>query len=196
MQEKTSEIIVLNSNNLTNPISIVRPKEELIKYLDWDFIKTRLNEIEDPKVKILIMTLAYTGIRVSEIINICKKDINFKDGYMEIKHLKSRKYETRIIPIRQELNMALFMSTQYLNMPDRVFAYTRQYVHQLTTKYFDTNPHTFRHSFAVHFLRTSKDPMALELLRQLLGHSNINVTMEYLKIVPMQIKQALNNIPM
>jgi len=194
MEQNNTEIVICNSNNLTNPIHIVRPKQELVKYIEWDIIKTKLNAINDPKVKILIMTLAYTGLRVSEVINIQKQDINFNDGFMEVKHLKSRKYERRIIPIRQELNMALLMSSQYLKLPDRVFPYTRQYVHQLTMKYFDTNPHSFRHSFAVHFLRTSKNPLSLEILRQLLGHSNINTTMEYLKIVPMQVKKALDDV--
>jgi len=196
MEEKHAIIEVLDNKKITNPISNVHPKEELIKYLEWEVIKDGINNISDPKAKLLILTLAYTGLRVSEVICIYKGDINFKDGFMEVKHLKSRKYERRIIPIRDELKNILFMATTSLNNLDRIFPYTRQYVYQLTQKYFKTNPHCFRHSFAVHFLRTSTDPMALELLRQLLGHSNILVTMEYLKVVPMQIKKALNDIPM
>jgi len=194
--EKGMDLVVLNKNNLSNPIRIVRPKESLIKYIEWSELKQKLDNILDPKVKLLCFTLAYTGLRVSEIINIKKGDINFRDGYMEVLHLKSRKYERRIIPIRNELKLMLMMSTSSLNLPDKVFPYTRQYVYQVTKKHFNDHPHTFRHSFAVHFLKTSKDPMALELLRQLLGHSAITVTMEYLKVVPYQLKNALNDLDM
>ena len=115
---------------------------------------------------------------------------------MEVMHLKSRKFLRRIIPIRDELKNLLFFTSSNLNAKDKLFPYTRQYVFQLTRKFFVTHPHTFRHSFAVHFLRTSKNPMALQILMNLLGHSNINTTMEYLKIVPSDIKKALDEIEM
>ena len=52
-----------------------------------------------------------------------------------------------------------------------------------TIKYkaFDDSPHRFRNSFAVHWLRCGG---RLEVLSQMLGHSDIKTTMIYLKIVP------------
>lgn len=43
------------------------------------------------------------------------------------------------------------------------------------------HPHQFRHSFAVNWLRNNGD---IIILHRILGHTKIQTTMEYLKIVP------------
>lgn len=72
------------------------------------------------------------------------------------------------------------------NQDDLIFPITRQRVFQITKKYLSISPHQLRHSFAVNWLRCKGDFI---VLHRILGHSKIQTTMEYLKIVP--IDQAL-----
>ncbi len=47
MEEKTHIIEILDSKNITNPISIVNNKKEQIHYIEWDMIKKTLSEINN-----------------------------------------------------------------------------------------------------------------------------------------------------
>jgi len=72
---------------------------------------------------------------------------------------------------------------------NKLFPISRQMVDNLSKKYGFGHAHKLRHSFAINFLRQSDSSMALIELKDLLGHSNIQTTMEYLKIVPMNTKK-------
>ena len=56
------------------------------------------------------------------------------------------------------------------------------------------HPHTFRHSFAVNYLRQADSANDLVILRKLMGHSSILTTMKYLDIVPRDQAKQLAKI--
>ena len=64
---------------------------------------------------------------------------------------------------------------------DIVFPISRQRAWKISRRYLGGSPHTVRHSFAVNWLRHGGD---IVILKNILGHSKIETTMEYLKIVP------------
>lgn len=169
-------------------------KRLMRKYLDKEELLQLLDQVPAGKAKAMLLTMWYTGIRVSEVINIKKKDIDFNHRTIKIKYLKSRKYLERIIPFHSGLKDILELYTAPLNFEDRLFDYNRQYVHRICKKYLRTHPHTIRHSFAVNFLRQSQSPAALVILKQLMGHKSINTTMEYLKIVPNDLAKELEAV--
>jgi integrase len=188
---KAIELIspVQNNKNLTKTSS--RVKQDLPKYWDKEYINNRLESIIDNKNKMLIRFLWMSGVRISEALSLHKKDIDFKNYVMRIKWLKNRKYNERIVPIHPKLKDILEMYTAAMNLEDRIFPFTRQRAWQITTLWLDGNPHKLRHSFAVNWLRCNGD---LVTLHRILGHSKIQTTMEYLKIVPIDQGKELIKI--
>jgi integrase len=185
------------SKSLTK--SFINVKEEQIKYLTRDEVRSIINEIKGHKEKFIFLFMWFTGSRVTEVINIRKKDIDFQNKEIKIRWLKNRKYLYRTMPIHPQLNDLLTFTTQGLNQEDKVFPYSRQRVWQMVKKHFPKefswcHPHTLRHSFAVNYLRQADSANDLVILMKLMGHSSILTTMKYLSIVPKDQAKQLAKI--
>ena len=190
--KKPSEIEVLSNKNLTKYIGNV--KYEQISYFTKDEMNDRLSKLPPNQYSMLFQFLWRTGVRVTEAVSVRKRDLDFDNLEIRIRWLKNRKFETRIIPMHSTLRLPLHTFTAKILSDDRLFSFTRQYVDQLCKKYGFEHAHKLRHSFAVNFLRQSNNPTAFVILQHLLGHSNIQTTMVYLQVVPMEQKEALEKV--
>ena len=193
MDEFIYDAVVLDDNkknNLTKSKGFVERKE-LAKYLDKEVINYRLSQIKNPKHRILCFFLWGSGLRVGECINLTRRDLDFDNKMMLIKWQKSRKYTHRNIPMHDRLVDIMRLFSAGINMDARVFPYSRQRVFQIVKKCMGVSPHQMRHSFAVNFLRQYGN---IVILSQILGHSHIQTTMEYLKIVPVDQAKELEKI--
>lgn len=183
------EIALRNKQDLTKAEE--RVKTELPKYWSKEELKERLNRVKNHEHKMLFTTLWLTGIRITEALNIRKRDLDFENYTISIRWLKSRKWQNRMIPMRPELRDLLQLYSATKNTDDKLFPISRQRAWQLTQEHFEGHPHQFRHSFAVNWLRNGGD---IFLLSRMLGHARIQSTMEYLKIVPADIGKELLKI--
>lgn len=169
-------------------------RKELIKYLDKEYIVNILNGIPANKDKMILQMLWMTGIRVTELINIKKKDFDSLNKTLRITWLKSRKWNERIIPVHPTLSGMLEHFVVGFKADQLLFPVSRQRVYQITKKLLGVNPHCLRHSFAVNFLRQSKNPRAIVVLKDLLGHKRIDTTMTYLQITVGHMAQDLSEV--
>ena len=190
MKEKNNEIVILKPQDLTNSYQSVN-KKDLPKYIDAEVIKERLQEVTNNNDRMLIIFLWMTGCRISEALGVLKKDIDLQNNTIQLRWLKSRKYNYRNIPMHPQLKQLLSFYLAPIKADDRVFPFTRQRAFQITQKWLGASPHKLRHSFAVHYLRSGGELFDLHLL---LGHSKIQTTMEYTKIVPKDLAKELNKI--
>lgn len=178
-----------NSQDLTKTVRTV--KKDLPKYWDKEYINERIELVTDHRHRMLLQFLWMTGVRVSEAVYLRKQDIDFAHYTMSVRWLKNRKFKYRIVPLHPRLRDMLQVFTATMKAEDYVFFWTRQRAWQLARKYFEGNPHQFRHSFAVNWLRGGGDVVTLH---RMLGHSKIQTTMEYLKIVPIDVGKELLKI--
>jgi integrase len=180
------EIQVLNKQDLTKPISNV--KAELPKYWERDYINERIDRISNNRHRVFLQFLWHTGVRVTEAVNVRKQDIDLNNYTIQVRWLKSRKWNYRNIPLHPNLRDILMLYTASMKSDELVFPISRQRAWQLVKKYMRGHPHQFRHSFAVNWLRCGGD---IVVLSRMLGHSKIQSTMEYLKIVPIDTGKEL-----
>ena len=185
----TPKIINQTNSNLTwNDKNV---KADIPKYLEHEELMERLKYIQSEKTRFFLTFLYMTGIRVSEAVNLKKSDIDFKNEAMTVKWQKSRKYNYRVVPIHKQLMGILRVYAATLKETDRLFPFTRFNAWYISKKHIGVNPHALRHSFAVHWLRSGGN---IVTLHRIMGHSKIQTTMEYLKIVPLDQQKELNKI--
>ena len=156
-------------------------------------IKEKMDEVfsdsfEGIRAKLIIEILYQTGIRLSELINLKKSDIQTD----RIKVLGKRNKE-RIIPISNQL---YFQIEVYIEDCDKIKTQSifllslkngekvyPKFVYRIINTYLGhvTNldkcsPHVLRHTFATHMLNNGA---GLETLKDLLGHANLSATQVY-----------------
>lgn len=180
---------ILKRQDLT--ISSQSVKTDLIPYWDRQELNHMIDNINNHEHQMLIKFLWMSGVRVTEAVSLRKQDINFEHYTITVRWLKSRKYKQRVVPLHPILRDLLKLYTATMKTEDRVFPLSRQRAWQICQKHLGGKTHKLRHSFAVNWLRCNGD---LTTLHRVLGHSKIQTTMEYLKIVPIDQGKELIKI--
>jgi len=140
----------------------------------------------------LVLEILYdTGIRLSELIGIKLKDIDYSQ--QQLKVLGKRNKE-RIIPFTESLsnlirhyvekrNEEVGNNTDYLVVtekgemayPKLIYRIVQEHL-KLVSSIKKKSPHVIRHSFATHLLNRGAD---LNAIKELLGHANLSATQIY-----------------
>ena len=135
------------------------------------------------KLKAAFMLGFYQAMRVSEVINLEKEDVNTLTGFIHIKQSKGKK--DRQIPVMKEIEYYI----RYL--PIKI---SRQGLHKaIKTKAKkilgkDIHFHTLRHSGATMYLNDRG--IDIRFIKDFLGHSRLSTTEIYTHVTPIQLKKA------
>lgn len=173
-----------NKTYLNNVISL----EEFKKM--YEIVKNTRRE----KYYYIIKFMGYTGARISEVVKLDVKSV--KNGYME-SISKGSKFRRIYIP--QEFQAELLEWIKTNNIEDKLFDVTPRGISGMLKKIAEdlnidskkAHPHSFRHMFAINFLKNNKD---ITLLADLLGHSNLDTTKIYLRRTEEEQKEIINSI--
>jgi len=143
----------------------------------------------DKEKKLFCLFLYWTGVRISEAINIDVCQIDFDEHKVVIKSLKKRgKTVFRQIPIPEHFSSELMKYISGNRLEEKPFLKDRRtysrYVKSLMKQSGidgpQASPKGLRHSFAVHCLMKS---IPLTLIQKWMGHSSITTTAIYLNVV-------------
>lgn len=161
------------------------------KYLSPDDIHKLLEAWQNDKKYYLLGSLLWqTGLRIDEALGLRAEDIDWNLRQIVVHTLKQRKNDAvRIIPLTAALlpMLSLYVQGNSLKPQDRLFSMSRQAVHEKLKKAVKialpgkmwVHTHTFRHSFAVNYLKCGGN---LVSLKAILGHKRIENTMIYLQL--------------
>ena len=185
LKDKYFNFINVKSPKFSNKLPHILTVEEMERLLNFMPVK-----YEDFLDRAILEVLYSSGLRVSELVNLQKKSIDFEEGMIKV---IGKGQKERIIPIGSK---ALESIKRYINVKpsdydnDDYFFVNKKcksinirYIQRMIKKrcllagiHKDISPHTLRHSFASHILQSSGN---LRVVQELLGHSNINTTQIY-----------------
>ena len=189
------KFLVISNYSDSNPtLKIISPKTS--KRLPVFIEKEKINSLLDAKFfddnfigyrdKLIIELFYFTGIRLSELLNISIKDVDFNNS--QIKVLGKRNKE-RLIPLTYTLISELKNYINKHNINSYLFVdennkklYSKK-VYRIVNKYISKvssikkkSPHILRHSFATHMLNNGAD---INAIKEILGHANLSATQIY-----------------
>ncbi len=192
-----------------NPaLSIASPKisKKLPKVMSADEIEKLFKEKMDARELAVFELLYATGLRVSELVELDIKNIDFQNNTIRTIGKGSKE---RVIPIGtkaksalknylKEREMDIKLSSSKKKDESKVFLnnfaekITRQWVYSFIHNLGDIihksiSPHTVRHTFATHLLENGAD---LRVVQELLGHANIVTTQLYTHISKKHLKDV------
>ena len=195
-----------NIDNIRKILGIKAKKEvkKVMNYLTEKELKKVLDSIDTSVQKgrrnLILLTLLYdTAARASEIINLKIEDIHLEEKYII---LTGKGNKQRIVSIMEQTKKLLInylkenhIENGYLfNINKRKFSqYTLTKIVNKYSKNINKqiSPHTFRHTRAVHLLDKGVN---IVYIKELLGHTSINTTMEYAKVIEKSKFEAIEKV--
>lgn len=173
--------------------------DQLLDSVMWD------DNYKSILARTLILTFYSTGIRLSELIGLEDKDVNFMTHELKV---TGKRDKQRIIPFGDELSLALqsymdrrdkeidkqdaalFLTTKGLCMTSSQVRYiVRQNLAKVSTLK-KKSPHVLRHTFATAMLNHEA---GLESVKKLLGHESLSTTEIYTHTTFEQLKKVYKN---
>ena len=190
-------------------IPLKRCEHKTVDYLEESEMQAILDavDINAPtglRDRALLLILYNTGARVSEIIGLTQDDLRLDGASAQIK-LMGKGRKQRSCPLWPETAEALqaylqqrnpMQATEQLFLNAKGLPITRFGIRYIIRKYAalsslpsakTVNPHTIRHTTAMHLLRAGND---INMVSFWLGHADINTTHIYVEI-DMEMKRKM-----
>lgn len=151
----------------------------------------------------LLETLYATGLRVSEIVNLTRTQLNLDMGVVRV---VGKGDKERLVPMGEEAivwlrrylaearpELVRGRASEHIFVSARGAALTRQALWQNIKRYAmqagiekNLSPHTVRHAFATHLVNHGAD---LRVVQMLLGHADLSTTQIYTQVARERLQQ-------
>lgn len=189
--------------------------EEDPEALTQDELDTLLNTISKPlaqddetvwywkRNRRAILTMLYTGLRLSEIATLRYKDVQLRERRIAVIGGKGGK--NRSVPIHSELLKILLEVPESERTSGRGVIGQRESGLPLTPKSFanlfdiwlprygiEIHAHQLRHTFATQLLHNGAN---LKQIQELLGHERLDTTQRYLRLDESHRREAIERLP-
>ena len=184
-----------------------KPLPQFVKESEMDELLDRQawgDDYNNVRARTIIILFYETGMRLSELVNLDDKDVNFVTSEIKI---TGKGNKQRIVPFGDELKNTLLefrrlrdasveVKTPALVVSDKGTRMSPSKVQNIVRSNLSRvcslkkkSPHVLRHSFATAMLNHH---VGLENLKKLLGHANLSTTEIYTHTTFEQLKRVYN----
>lgn len=184
-----------------------KPLPQFVKESEMDELLDRQawgDDYNNVRARTIIILFYETGMRLSELVNLDDKDVNFVTSEIKI---TGKGNKQRIVPFGDELKNTLLefrrlrdasveVKTPALVVSDKGTRMSPSKVQNIVRSNLSRvcslkkkSPHVLRHSFATAMLNHH---VGIENLKKLLGHANISATEIYTHTTFEQLKRVYN----
>jgi site-specific recombinase XerD len=198
----------ITTDNPFRRIKIPRPPRKVVPTFTEAHIRSLLNVIDKStslgmRDRAVVLTLLDTGLRVSELTTLELEHVDLEAGMLKV---FGKGAKERLAPIGARVQRALWkyinqfrpepaLRTNSLFLTRNGVPLTKVYVETLLKRYAKKagidgvrcSPHTFRHTFAITYLRNGGDVFSLQ---QILGHSSLDAVRVYVNLAQSDVKAA------
>lgn len=179
-----------------NGIRFAKRPQRLPVVLSHDEVLRVIDSYQNRKHRLLVALAYGAGLRVSEVVALRVRDLDFERGLLTVRGGKGNRDRQTLLPSKLERDLRsvcafrdpadfVFMSERGGKLGTR----TAQLVFEAGLKRAGiVKPATFhslRHSFATHLLENGTD---LRYIQALLGHANIRTTQRYTQVTEKGIR--------
>ena len=199
---KSNPMLLISNPKIEQSLPNFLYYQELEKLLDTP----NLNIPIDQRNALILEMFYSTGIRVSELVNIKLKDIDFSNQYIKILG-KGNKERYVIYGKRCKDLMDLYLNDGRIKLNKKNIDYlylnnnggflTNSGIEYIINKIVKNSgikshvsPHTLRHTFATHMLNEGAD---LKSVQELLGHSDLKTTGIYTHVSNEHLREVYLN---
>ncbi len=193
-------------SNPTKKIIVPKKKVRVTNYISKQIMNKILsddnfsNDFIGRRNFLIIEFFYYTGVRVSELINIKIKDFDFNKNKVKIfgKSKKERnvpmtaKFSKKIKNFISDFQITEYLFTNHNNKKlynKKIYRLVKKHLSLYSSKT-NNSPHILRHSFATHMLDNGAD---INAVKELLGHSSLTATQIYTHNSIAKIKNIYKN---
>ncbi|GBF35338.1 tyrosine recombinase xerD [Desulfocucumis palustris] len=176
------------SDNPAACVEAVKLEQKERVFLEEAEVMALADNASTPLMRSVFLFLYYTGLRISECLNLTLGDIDLDQGIIRVRHGKGGK--SRLVPVSKSLRPVLVdhLTRRPATGTDRFFAtrtggLCRAHVDKCLKKAAQktglgkkVSPHILRHSFASQLV---KKQVNIVNIQKLLGHASLKTTSIY-----------------
>ncbi|MBU7009449.1 MAG: tyrosine-type recombinase/integrase [Theionarchaea archaeon] len=181
----------------------LKPPKKRVKQIDYLTVmeaKSLLYKIDNIRDYAMVLVMLYGGLRVSEVCNLDREDIDFEEFTISVRNTKNRVDRTvmvtekciraieQYLETRIDTGNALFLSRKKKRISrNQVCRLVKKYALMADLRTYKENgivktrvsPHMLRHTAATNLIANDCDVVVVQ---QHLGHKDIQSTMKYVHV--------------
>jgi integrase/recombinase XerD len=165
----------------------------LPRAIDPEDLKALLSVIDHTRNRAMILLLLRTGMRIGELLDLHVTDVNLAEKKVLI-YMGEKNYRGRVVYFSEDAEEALKAWLETRDRQNEMLFYGRgrstityatvrvkfkEYLDLAGLSHKKYSLHCLRHTFATELLNAG---LRLEVLQQLLGHSNLEITRQYARL--------------